>query len=163
MGMSIPGMTGWGLLAITAILVALAYRLNIAAFKLASGAIVAPFRYLSLGLGRGARLRHLERRARSSDHRRRGDHHGGGPLYPATRGADREPGGMRGPGSAQRKPLSRAATHSNRSARTVSRVFRTMRKTRSGMRTSTRLPTQLPSAAVPTELLPNRRTGSRVI
>ncbi len=38
----------WGMIGITAILIALAYRLNIAAFTLASGAIVAPLRYLSL-------------------------------------------------------------------------------------------------------------------
>ena len=48
MGMSAPSMNDWGLLVATAILIAVAYRLNIAAFKLASGAIVAPFRYLSL-------------------------------------------------------------------------------------------------------------------
>jgi drug/metabolite transporter (DMT)-like permease len=48
MGVSAPSMNGWGLLAATAILIAFAFRLNIAAFKLASGAIVAPFRYLSL-------------------------------------------------------------------------------------------------------------------
>jgi drug/metabolite transporter (DMT)-like permease len=48
LGMSAPSPTSWALLAATAVLIALAYRLNIAAFKLASGAIVAPLRYLSL-------------------------------------------------------------------------------------------------------------------
>jgi len=47
-GASMPGTESWLLLAATAVLIALAYRLNIAAFKLASGAIVAPLRYLSL-------------------------------------------------------------------------------------------------------------------
>jgi len=48
LGMSLPSASSWALLAATALLIALAYRLNIAAFKLASGAIVAPLRYLSL-------------------------------------------------------------------------------------------------------------------
>jgi drug/metabolite transporter (DMT)-like permease len=48
MGASVPGPVSWALLAATAVLIALAYRLNIAAFKLASGAVVAPLRYLSL-------------------------------------------------------------------------------------------------------------------
>jgi len=47
-GMSEPSPIGWGLLAALALLIAIAFRLNIAAFKLASGAIVAPLRYLSL-------------------------------------------------------------------------------------------------------------------
>lgn len=47
-GLNAPSAESWGLLAATALLIALAYRLNIAAFKLASGAIVAPLRYLSL-------------------------------------------------------------------------------------------------------------------
>lgn len=48
LGMSTPTPGVWGLIAVTAVLIALAYRLNIAAFKLASGAIVAPIRYTSL-------------------------------------------------------------------------------------------------------------------
>ncbi|MHA1107787.1 MAG: DMT family transporter [Alphaproteobacteria bacterium] len=48
LGMSVPSVESWVLLAATAVLITLAYRLNIAAFKLASGAIVAPLRYLSL-------------------------------------------------------------------------------------------------------------------
>jgi drug/metabolite transporter (DMT)-like permease len=47
-GVSTPTALDWGLLAVCAVTIALAYRLNIAAFKLASGAIVAPLRYLSL-------------------------------------------------------------------------------------------------------------------
>ncbi len=43
-----PSPAVWGLLLITALLITLAYRLNIAAFTIASGAIVAPLRYLSL-------------------------------------------------------------------------------------------------------------------
>lgn len=48
LGISMPGSTVWGLLLVTALLITLAYRLNIAAFTVASGAIVAPLRYLSL-------------------------------------------------------------------------------------------------------------------
>ncbi len=48
LGMGVPGVESWILLAATAVLITLAYRLNIAAFKLASGVIVAPLRYLSL-------------------------------------------------------------------------------------------------------------------
>jgi drug/metabolite transporter (DMT)-like permease len=47
-GVSTPTATDWWLLAACAVMIAIAYRLNIAAFKLASGAIVAPLRYLSL-------------------------------------------------------------------------------------------------------------------
>jgi drug/metabolite transporter (DMT)-like permease len=48
LGMSTPSPMTWIMIAVTAVLITLAYRLNIAAFKLASGAIVAPLRYLSL-------------------------------------------------------------------------------------------------------------------
>ena len=48
LGISAPDPAVWGLIAATALLIALAYRLNIAAFTVASGAIVAPLRYLSL-------------------------------------------------------------------------------------------------------------------
>ncbi len=48
MGASLPSASTWGLLLICAILIALAFRLTIAAYKFASGAIVAPFRYLAL-------------------------------------------------------------------------------------------------------------------
>ncbi len=48
LGASTPTPAVWGLIAATALLIALAYRLNIAAFTVASGAIVAPLRYLSL-------------------------------------------------------------------------------------------------------------------
>jgi drug/metabolite transporter (DMT)-like permease len=45
---SSPSPAVWGLLGATALMITLAYRLNIAAFTVASGAIVAPLRYLSL-------------------------------------------------------------------------------------------------------------------
>jgi drug/metabolite transporter (DMT)-like permease len=48
LGTSMPSPAVWGLLLTTALLITLAYRLNIAAFTIASGAIVAPLRYLSL-------------------------------------------------------------------------------------------------------------------
>lgn len=48
LGMATPSAAGWGWLAATALLIVLAYRLNIAAFTLASGAIVAPIRYVSV-------------------------------------------------------------------------------------------------------------------
>jgi drug/metabolite transporter (DMT)-like permease len=48
MGASMPSATVWGLLLACAVLLTLAFRLSIAAYKLASGAIVAPFRYLAL-------------------------------------------------------------------------------------------------------------------
>jgi drug/metabolite transporter (DMT)-like permease len=48
MGASIPSAAVWCLLLACAVLLTLAFRLNIAAYKLASGAIVAPFRYLAL-------------------------------------------------------------------------------------------------------------------
>jgi drug/metabolite transporter (DMT)-like permease len=48
LGISMPGPTVWGLLIATALLITLAYRLGIAAFTIASGAIVGPLRYLSL-------------------------------------------------------------------------------------------------------------------
>lgn len=48
MGASMPSATVWGMLFACAVLLTLAFRLNIAAYKLASGAIVAPFRYLAL-------------------------------------------------------------------------------------------------------------------
>ncbi len=47
-GITAPPPQAWAMIAFTAILIALAYRLTIAAFTLASGAIVAPLRYLSL-------------------------------------------------------------------------------------------------------------------
>ena len=48
LGMSTPTPAVWTMLAATALLITVAYRLNIAAFTVASGAIVAPLRYLSL-------------------------------------------------------------------------------------------------------------------
>ena len=48
LGASAPSAANWGWLAATALLIVLAYRLNIAAFTLASGAIVAPIRYVSV-------------------------------------------------------------------------------------------------------------------
>ncbi len=48
MGASMPSPTVWGLLLAAAAMLTLSYRLNIASFKLASGAIVAPLRYLSV-------------------------------------------------------------------------------------------------------------------
>lgn len=51
LGMSAPNPTEWALLAATAVLLLLAYRLNIAAYTLASGAIVAPLRYLAVVWG----------------------------------------------------------------------------------------------------------------
>ena len=48
MGASLPAPSTWILLLVCAILLTVAFRLSIAAYKLASGAIVAPFRYLAL-------------------------------------------------------------------------------------------------------------------
>ena len=50
-GWSTPSPTEWALLLAAAVLLLLAYRLNIAAYTLASGAIVAPLRYLAVVWG----------------------------------------------------------------------------------------------------------------
>ncbi len=47
-GATVPDAGTWALLILSALLLTLAYRLGIAAFKLASGAVVAPLRYLSV-------------------------------------------------------------------------------------------------------------------
>ena len=53
MGASMPRPTVWVLLVIAAVMVTLSYRLIIAAFKFASGAVVAPLSYLSVVWGAG--------------------------------------------------------------------------------------------------------------